>query len=179
MPKSVAKPRVSELWKSLFPEDGAMPIEASLGSQAAQLHALVMVSIVRAGKEIERRLDNFVRPFDLTGPRMAVLLQLAFRQPLTPSELGERLFVTRGNMTGLVEGLVGDGLVRRVQRPGDRRTHDLELTKKGRDFVDRYIPHHIEALARLNAGLTKEEAIQLAGLLRKFNAGMEPLKPAE
>jgi hypothetical protein len=39
---------------------------------------------------------------------MQVLLSLyVTQQQLTPSELGARLFVTRGNMTGLIEGRPG------------------------------------------------------------------------
>jgi DNA-binding MarR family transcriptional regulator len=109
---------------------------------------------------------------------MGVLLLLLFTgRRLTPSEIGDQLVVTRGNMTGLVKGLVRDKLVRRVRKPGDRRAHDLELTERGRGLVFAYLPHHFGALAKNIAGLTPDEALTLARLLHKLRAGMEPLTP--
>ena len=157
--------------------DGAGGAPHPLSGEAA-LHALVTVSILRLTGEIKGRMDNFVRPFDLTTSRMGVLLTLFFSpEKLSPSDLGERLFVTRGNMTGLIQGLVKEGLVTRVQRAGDRRAHDLELTPRGCELLREYLPHHRRALACLLSGLTPDEALQLAELLRKVRAGMQTPEP--
>lgn len=147
---------------------------------ASALHALLIRSILQLSAELQKRLDVFVRPFDITMQRMGVLLVLYFsEQQLSPSELGERLFVTRGNMTGLIEGLVNEGLVHRVRRANDRRAHDLELTERGRALVEEYIPHHRDALAALFAGLDATESIQLAKLLQKLRTGMVALEPVK
>lgn len=142
------------------------------------LHALVVRSLIQLSAEVEKRMESFVRPFDLTPSRMGVLLILFFsQQQLTPSELGDRLFVTRGNMTGLIEGLVKDGLVQRVRRDHDRRAHGLELTKNGIALVKEYFPHHRRMLAGLTAGLTADESLELARLLQKLRAGMQSPEP--
>jgi DNA-binding MarR family transcriptional regulator len=142
------------------------------------LHALVVRSIIQMSGEIQRRMESFVRPFALTTSRMGVLLVLFFNQnPLSPSEVGDRLYVTRGNMTGLIEGLVNDGLVRRIKRAHDRRAHDLQLTARGIELVEEYFPHHRNALASLAAGLTPPERLQLAQLLQKLRAGMISPEP--
>lgn len=148
-----------------------------------QAHGLLLASLNRAAKDVERRMDNFVRPLKLTFSRIIALLNLAITDhPLTPSELGERLVVTRGNMTGIIDGLVKDGLVQRVPRKDDRRTHDLELTSRGAKFIEGYLPYHLQAIAGLNAGLTLAEAAQLTELLGKLRNGMrspEALKPRQ
>ena len=144
----------------------------------SELHALVVVSILRIAGEIKLRMDNFVRPFDLTTSRMGVLLTLYFSpEKLSSSDLGDRLFVTRGNMTGLIQGLVNDGLVERVQREGDRRSHNLELTERGQVVIREYLPHHRTAQRHLTAGLTLDEEFQLAKLLGKLRAGMQTPEP--
>jgi DNA-binding MarR family transcriptional regulator len=144
------------------------------------LHALVIRSILQLSGEIQKRMESFVRPFDLTPSRMGVLLVLFFsQQQLTPSELGERLYVTRGNMTGLIEGLVNDGLVQRVRRANDRRAHGLDLTSKGRALVKEYFPHHLRALGALVAGLSASESLELAKLLQKLRSGMLTPEPAD
>lgn len=109
---------------------------------------------------------------------MCAAISLGFAK-LTCSKLfrATHLFVTRGNVTGLIEGLIRDGLVRRVGRPTDRRAHGLKLTSKGSALVDEYLPHHRGALAALNAGLTADESLQLAGLLHKLRSGMQAPEP--
>lgn len=164
-----------------------MPIPADAGKRvhqelpaAAAIHALIARSLLQVSADFQKRLDVFVRPYDLTMQRMGVLLVLFFsEQQLSPSELGDRLFVTRGNMTGLIEGLVGEGLVRRVRRPNDRRAHDLELTERGRELIEEYIPHHRRALAALMSGLSAAEGLQLARLLQKLRSGMVVLEPVK
>ena len=168
------------LWREIMPiPSSANRAKGQLRPEQA-LHALLIRSLLFLSSEFQKRLDVYVRPYDLTMQRMGVLFVLYFsEQQLSPSEMGDRLFVTRGNMTGLIEGLVAVGLVRRVRRPNDRRAHDLELTERGRALVDEYFPHHLQALDNLMAGLTLEEGLQLAKLLQKLRAGMVVLEPVK
>jgi DNA-binding MarR family transcriptional regulator len=167
------------LWDAVMPTPSGLPasIQDELTVESA-LQALVVRSVLQLSSEIQKRMETFVRPYDLTMSRMGVLLVLFFsQQQLSPSEIGDRLFVTRGNMTGLIEGLVKDGLVQRVSRPNDRRAHDLELTSQGHALVTEYFPHHRRALAKLVTGLTASESLQLAKLLQKLRAGMLSPEP--
>jgi DNA-binding MarR family transcriptional regulator len=154
-----------ELWAAVMPSPAPVG-HAHVATAASALHALVVRSLLQLSAEIEKRMDVFVRPFDLSVSRMGVLLVLFFTpERPTPSQIGERLYVTRGNMTGLIEGLVGDGLVRRVERAGDRRAHELELVKE-------YFPQHQRVLESLLAGLDDDECLALASLLQKVRAGL-------
>jgi DNA-binding MarR family transcriptional regulator len=161
-----------ELWAAVMPSPAPVG-HAHVATAASALHALVVRSLLQLSAEIEKRMDVFVRPFDLSVSRMGVLLVLFFTpERPTPSQIGERLYVTRGNMTGLIEGLVGDGLVRRVERAGDRRAHELELTQAGRALVKEYFPQHQRVLESLLAGLDDDECLALASLLQKVRAGL-------
>ena len=71
--------------------------------------------------------------FGVTLPRFDLLAQLARSdQGMTLGDLSRRMMVTNGNVTGLVERLVSDGLVARTPRPTDRRTVTVCLTEVGR-----------------------------------------------
>ncbi len=91
--------------------------------------------------EVRRRLrDNF----DITLPRFDLLAQLD-RAPngMTLGELSQRMMVSNGNITGLVDRLVEQGLIRRRPLPNDRRVQIVSLTPEGqREF---------RAMARVNA----------------------------
>jgi len=76
--------------------------------------------------EVRRRLRE---AFDITLPRFDVLAQLD-RSPegMTLGELSQRMMVSNGNMTGLVDRLVEQGLLRRRPSPTDRRAQIVSLT---------------------------------------------------
>lgn len=91
------------------------------------LRMLACVNFVSA--EIRRRLRA---EFDVTLPQFDVLAQLQ-REPdgLRLGELSQRLMVTKGNLTGLVDTLVEAGFVTREAVPGDRRVQNVRLTRGG------------------------------------------------
>ena len=76
--------------------------------------------------EVRRRLREH---FDVTLPRFDLLAQLD-RAPdgMTLGELSRRMMVTNGNITGLVDRLEEQGLVKRRTSPHDRRSQFVSLT---------------------------------------------------
>ncbi len=82
--------------------------------------------------EIRRRLRA---EFGATLPQFDLMAQL-YREKdgLRLGELSKRTMVTNGNVTGLVERLEADGLVKRVTPDGDRRVTVAQLTPKGTDL---------------------------------------------
>ena len=69
--------------------------------------------------EVRRRLRD---SFEVTLPRFDLLAQLD-RAPkgMTLGELSQRMMVSNGNVTGLVDRLVEQGLINRRPSPKDRR----------------------------------------------------------
>ena len=55
--------------------------------------------------------------------------------PLSPSELGERLIVTRATVTGLVDSLERQGYAERTPNPADRRSLLVSITPTGREVA--------------------------------------------
>jgi DNA-binding MarR family transcriptional regulator len=80
--------------------------------------------------EVRRRLRD---SFDVTLPRFDLMAQLD-RTPngMTLGELSQRMMVSNGNVTGLVDRLVEQGLINRRPSPKDRRAQIVSLTARGR-----------------------------------------------
>lgn len=81
----------------------------------------------RAHAAMTKRLKGVglsVAQFDL-------LSTLTESEGISQRDLAERLYVTKGNVSGLVDRLVDAGLVDRRAIPGDRRSYALHLTEKG------------------------------------------------
>ena len=92
------------------------------------------MSILHAAHAIEDRMETALGNVGLSIAKHSALSQLAKAgEPLTLSELAERLSCVRSNITQLVDRLEADGLVRRVADPADRRSVRAELTELGSD----------------------------------------------
>ena len=123
---------------------------------------------------IEGRVRAKLREkFATTLPRFDLLAQLdaaAAESPkgLTMSELSRRLMVTNGNLTGLVDRLVREGLVARNVSPPDRRAQIVSLTPAGKKALDSMVPYHAEWVRDMFGGLDDAERRQLHALLGRL-----------
>ena len=67
---------------------------------------------------VGRRLSGHLEHYDLTIAQFGVLAQLQAVPDISQQMLADWLFVTKGNMVGLLNRLEGRGLVRAAARPG-------------------------------------------------------------
>jgi len=128
------------------------------------LRLLTCTSLIEASVRSELRRD-----FNCTLPRFDLMSQLE-RHPegLRMGELSRRMMVTGGNVTGIADQLVREGLVTREAPPDDRRAFVVKLTPAGRKAFLRMAGAHEAWVARLFAGLTAVERRQLHALLAKL-----------
>ena len=77
-----------------------------------------------------------IRALGLSIPQFDLLSTLTEQEGISQSELAERLYVTKGNVSGLVDRLVQAGLVERRAIAGDRRSYAMHLTPEGRRLAE-------------------------------------------
>ncbi|MEI8333549.1 MAG: MarR family transcriptional regulator [Chloroflexota bacterium] len=77
------------------------------------------------------RIGRLLRPLGVSAAGGLVLGLLRDRGPMSPSDLGERLIVTRATVTGVVDSLERRGFVSRSPNPVDRRGLLVEITPAG------------------------------------------------
>ena len=109
-----------------------------------------------------------IRGYGLTTPQFALLEALYHLGPLPLSEVGQKLLVTSGNVTYVMDNLVELGLVVRERCENDRRVIYARLTPKGEAMIERTFPRHAGEVRELFAILSPEEQNQLRGLLKKL-----------
>ena len=133
------------------------------------------IRLLRASRLIEAELrDRLKAEFDTTLPRFDVMAALYRSQDgMLMSDLSRFLLVSNGNVTGIVDRLVQEGLVSRAQREGDRRTSIVSLTKTGRQLFARMAAAHEGWINEALAGIDDGEARQLAGFLKSFRSNWE------
>lgn len=92
------------------------------------------------------------------------------REELTPKQLGERLFVSPGAITALVDRLEKAGHLERVANPTDRRSSLLRTTPSGREAMVAQVLPLASEVDRIAAGLSEQELAAVEGFLREVTA---------
>ncbi len=136
----------------------------------------VWFRFVRLHRRAAGAIAAELKTLGLSIPQFDLLSTLTEREGLTQQELAERLYVTKGNVSGLVDRLVEAGLVERRAIAGDRRSHALHLTDKGRDLAARGIAAQQAYVRRTLGRLPPED---LADLERIVLAWREEARAAE
>jgi DNA-binding MarR family transcriptional regulator len=114
------------------------------------------------------RIGRLVRPLNVSAAGGLVLGLLRDRGPMSPSELGERLIVTRATVTGLLDSLERRGFVTRSPNPSDRRGLVVEITPEGLAVLQqvRTLVHQHET--SWMSVFTPEELTTYIGLLHRI-----------
>ncbi len=130
------------------------------------------ISLLRSSRRIEIEIKERLRvEFNATLPRFDVMAAL-FRKSdgMMMSELSRSLMVSNGNVTGIVDRLVKDGLVIRSQRDGDRRTWIIRLTKTGTQNFEKMAKAHEGWIDELLAIYSPDEAEEIISALSNLNS---------
>ena len=123
---------------------------APIASPLSKDRLRTWLRLLKATRAIEGELrERMRREWGTTLPRFDVLSALHRAEGgLTMGALSGTLRVSNGNVTGIVDRLAEDGLVRREAVAGDRRASRVRLTAEGRAAF--------EAMARLHEAWVDE-----------------------
>jgi DNA-binding MarR family transcriptional regulator len=130
---------------------------------------------------VEQRIRGKLREeFGTTLPRFDLMAQLE-RAPLglRMNELSQRMMVTNGNVTGITDQLVGEGLVERCAVPGDKRAFRVRLTPKGRTQFHAMARAHERWIVECFQSLSAQQIGRLHSQLARLKQGLKTLKQQE
>jgi DNA-binding MarR family transcriptional regulator len=127
--------------------------------------ARVWFRLLRLESRINTALGSRLRALGLTAPQCDVLTTLTEREGVSQQELAERLYVTKGNISGLIDRLVASKLVERRAIAGDRRSHAIYLTAAGRHRAEEAIAMQREFVAQTFGQLPPEKLVAFEELL--------------
>lgn len=126
---------------------------------------------------IEGEIRSCLRTqFNMTLPRFDLMAQLE-RTPegMKMGELSKRMMVTGGNVTGITDQLVDEGLVVREDNPKDRRAYNVKLTAMGRRAFMKMAAAHEIWIVELLGGFSEKERDQFYDLLAKLKVHVAAL----
>ena len=107
--------------------------------QNADRSVRVWFRLIRLEARMQAAVGERLREIGVSIPQCDVLTTLTEREGVSQQELAKRLYVTKGNISGLIDRLEEAGLVERRSTAIDRRQHAIHLTEAGRAIAERAI----------------------------------------
>ena len=115
---------------------------------------------------IRRNIDE---NWGVNGPRAMLLVVVTKHGRLTMSQAARALDVTPRAITGLVDGLEAEGLLRRENDEVDKRVVHILPTQLAIEKANRLLPQHESRLAELYSIFDEDELRTFVKLMRKLS----------
>ena len=125
----------------------------------------VWFRFLRLESRIQSAVAERLRAIGLSVPQCDVLTTLTEAEGISQQELAQRLYVTKGNISGLLDRLERAGLVERRSTAADRRQYSVYLTASGRAAAERAIALQHALIAATLGRLPAEKIAEFEMLL--------------
>lgn len=142
-------------------------------TQDQELALRLWIALARCYSTYSRAIAIKIGEYGLTTPQFGVLEALHHLGPLSLGELADKLLVTGGNVTYVMDRLEEMGLVYRDRSTDDRRVIQAKLTREGRALISGVFPGHAEYVERLSGHLDRAEQEALRALLKKLGVAVK------
>ena len=134
---------------------------------------------LRLHQRITNRAAQEFRRIGLSIPQFDLLSTLSEREGVSQQELAERLYVTKGNVSGLIDRLAAQGYVERRALPTDRRSYALHLTDEGRAVTGRGLALQQHLVAATLGTLPAADRAELDRVLVAWREAVRSLPPTD
>ncbi len=141
-------------------------------SESEELSLRLWIALARCYSTVAREVASRVAEYGLTTPQFGVLEALYHLGPLSLGELAEKLLVTGGNITYVMDRLERDGLVERDRSGPDRRVVTARLTPAGETLIRDVFPGHASFIHELTEELSEDEKRVARKLLKRWGLGL-------
>jgi DNA-binding MarR family transcriptional regulator len=137
------------------------------------LPELVGFHLRRAQSAMFQHFAANVSGGEISPGHFGVLVLIETNPGMSQSALALALNVDRSSIVPVINALEGKGLVSRTKKPDDRRTHELNLTAKGKTKLKTFKKLVIRHDSEITSGLTRaEKAALIKGLSRITDRGI-------
>jgi DNA-binding MarR family transcriptional regulator len=139
--------------------------------------ATPVVLLAQRGQEALRVLSAAYARVGLKPRQCQAVLLLDEHGSMTQRELGGAMGVDPSILVGLLNPLEEEGLISRERDAGDRRRHNISLTRKGRERLTKIEREQAAAEDAYFAELEPAEVEQLRELLSRVGAHLDGVEP--
>ncbi len=154
-----------------------MGIDRELGLKKPFTHRPheAVLNIVLTGTELAKEGSRILKPYGLTDTQFNVLMLLkdhADHGRINQTELGRMLLVNRSNITGIVDRMERDGMVKRLPDPSDRRVNWIEMTEAGADVLAKARKAYYTRIEAIMGGLDEKACNNLCAAMESVRTAI-------
>lgn len=148
-------------------------------STDSKLALKMLVVLSRTMHAVTEQVKADIKTHQLNLSEFGVL-ELLYHKGDTPlQQIGDKILLTSGSVTYVVDKLEKRGLIARKSCATDRRVTFGTLTKAGRELMEETFPKHEAFLADLFKDLSVSEKEQLIDQLKRIGLRAEHYTPLE
>ncbi|MFC5602885.1 MarR family winged helix-turn-helix transcriptional regulator [Sporosarcina koreensis] len=135
----------------------------------------LFIVLSRASKVVLEEANRLIESYKLNPTEFAVLELLYHkgRQPI--QKIGQKILLSSGSMTYVVDKLEKKGLLERVYCTEDKRITYMSITAAGKALIEEIFPSHEEKISELMSALSESEQDTAIELLRKLGLSIKNL----
>ena len=139
-------------------------------------HQKAIINLIFTYNVLSSRMQDTLRSENITMQQFNILriLRGQYPNPATNNMVKERLLDKNSDVTRIIDRLIREGLVSRMNCEQDRRRVDITITDKGLNLLEKLDAKNDEMDALVH-GLSESEAEQVSDLLDKMRLGANTL----
>lgn len=133
-----------------------------------------IIEFKKTHEMLETIFDSYFQKYDISDSKfnLLVILYKSSERGLALSEIGDRMLVTKANITGLIDRLEKQGFVKRIRDVEDRRKILAVITEKGRKFTENMMQRYRQWSNEMISVLDDSEKEQLIKIMVKWQRGL-------
>jgi DNA-binding MarR family transcriptional regulator len=139
----------------------------------------IVETIIYLYTESRRLTKGMAREVGLTGPQLTVLKLLETFDDLSLSSLSERIRAQNSTVTGIIDRMEREGLVRRERSTTDRRVVHIRLSDKGLRLAQKIEVEPMEIFRSALQGLSQADLKDLLRIMNKLQRHVRTKVAAE
>lgn len=126
------------------------------------------VSLSKLNKTIVSAAKERIKPHGLNMTEFAILELLLHKGMQNAQHIGERILLTSGSVTYVVNALEKRGLVTRAECKEDRRVVYVDLTPAGRDCIETVFPEHAAHIAQMLSCVDEAVLLDMKNTMKRM-----------
>lgn len=139
-------------------------------SDLDQPRAEMMTKLFLLNDDLLEMKQKALAEHNISEGRLMVLISIwGSSKPMTATDIADSIGVTKATITGLVDSLMKDNYIQKINCENDRRSVYLSLTDAGKSFLEVVLPAHSKKISDLARCLSDQETKQLLKTLNKLH----------
>lgn len=138
-----------------------------------QCNESIAIIINKLKLKLKSKMEQKLKPFDLTTEQRAILLVLFENGAITQKKICGLIGAEPSNMSITLKRLISKGLIQKIDHPTDTRAYLVEITPEANKLIDTLYNLREDIVKLLVKDISEDELQITIKTLKKMNANLD------